>query len=109
MLNFFGLERVNSFHSKKCYNCLGRKGLTGLTFSSPSKFKHMKNGIKSMMPNGITGLERVKSFEVFLHMYRLRNLCVQRQSTRTLLNTAGCHNVTEHKYILKKYIGNKIS
>jgi len=26
---------------------------------------------------------------------------------RTLQNTAGCHNVTEHKHILRKYKGSK--
>jgi hypothetical protein len=42
MVQFFELERVNPFQPKKLY--------------------HMKNRIKSMMPNGITGLESVKYF-----------------------------------------------
>jgi hypothetical protein len=51
MLQLFGLERVNYFHPKKCYNFLDWKGLTisipknatifwgwkGLTISSPQK------------------------------------------------------------------------
>jgi hypothetical protein len=60
--------------SFRCYKFLGWKGLTlsipknvkffmgweGLNLSSPPKLYHIKNRIKSTMPNGITGLERVK-------------------------------------------------
>jgi hypothetical protein len=54
---FFGLERINPFHPKK--NATIFLGWKGLTLSSPPKLYQMKNRIKSMMPNDITGLEMV--------------------------------------------------
>jgi hypothetical protein len=57
MLQLFGL-----FQPKKCYNIF--LGWKRLTLSSHQKFQHMKNRIKPMMPNGVTGLERVKKDSV---------------------------------------------
>jgi hypothetical protein len=42
MLQFLGLERVDPFHPKKCYNFLGKNskifwGWKGLTLSNPKK------------------------------------------------------------------------
>ena len=45
----------------------------------------------------------------YTYIYIYKVLCVLRERMRELQNTAGCHNVTEHKHILRKYKGRKSS